>query len=355
MTAQVWTVYINGQVVPNVQSMDISVGRQSVQDPFRASTINVVGRDLSTFVKPIIGWQIYVYCNSKLIYDGRVANCSIEYGIIASEDRWSVQGEDALADAGRAITTVTWAANTSTYVAAYTAANFTGVSVINLNAFASSSYCSPQSFVKQNLLGILQTLANTEQARLVGAGYTTIGWIGRAGATGVGYICDFTDGTVATAKPTANYNAVTFASAADNYATKVVVSPSGLAQATAGSGNFVRNFESYDISDTQATNLAGYIRNTLSVSSTVPSSVSFLSEAESSDTAITGLAYSNLGASLGVILRGTKYNCILEGFTMSVTPEYARATAFLSSAEAYSFLTLNDAVYGKLNENKLGF
>jgi len=161
MTAQVWTVYINGNAVPNVQSMDISVGRQSVQDPFRASTINITGRDLSTFVKPTIGWVINIYCGATVIYNGRVANCSIEYGIIASEDRWTVQGEDALADAGRAITTVTWAANTSTYVAAYTAANFTGVSVINLNAVASSSYCSPQSFIKQNLLGILQTLATT--------------------------------------------------------------------------------------------------------------------------------------------------------------------------------------------------
>jgi hypothetical protein len=355
MTAQVWTVYINGNAVPNVQSMDISVGRQSVQDPFRASTINISGRDLSTFVTPTIGWVINIYCGATVIYNGRVANCSIEYGIIASEDRWTVQGEDALADAGRAITTVTWAANTSTYVAAYNAANFTGVTVINLNAVASSSYCSAQSFVKENLLGILQTLATTEQARLVGAGPYTLGWIGRAGATGVGYLYDFTDGTVATAKPTANYNAVTFASMVDNYADKVVISPSGLAQVTAGSGNFVRDFQSYDISDTQATNLAGYVRNTLSVSSTVPSSVSFLSEAESSATPITGLAYTNLGASLGVILRGTKYNCILEGFTMSVTPEYARGTVYLSSAEAYSFLTLNDAVYGTLDNNKLGF
>jgi len=355
MTAQVWTVYINGQVVPNVQSMNISVGRQSVQDPFRASTISVTGRDLSTFVKPIIGWQIYVYCNSTLIYDGRVADCSIEYGIVASEDSWTVQGEDALADAGRAITTVTWAASTATYTAAFNSCAATSVDIVALNAVASSSLCSPQAFVRTNLLSILQTLAITEQARLVGVGLTTIGWIGRAGATGVGYLYDFTDGTVATSQPTANYNAVTFASFADNFANKVVISPSGLAQATSGSGNFVREFGSYDISDTQATNLAGYVRNTLSVSSTVPSSVSFLSEAESSATAITGLAYSNLGASLGVILRGTKYNCIMEGFTVSVTPEYARGTAYLSSAEAYSFLTLNDAVYGTLDNNKLGF
>ena len=355
MTAQVWTVYINGSLVPNVQSMDISVGRQSVQDPFRASTINVTGRNLSTFVKPIIGWQIYVYCNSTLIYDGRVANCSIEYGIIASEDRWTVQGEDALADAGRAITTVTWAANTASYIAAFNACAASSVDIVALNAVASSSYCSPQALVRQNLLGILQTLAVTEQARLVGVGLTTIGWIGRAGATGLGYLYDFTDGTVATSQPTANYNAVTFASVADNYANKVVVSPSGLAQATSGTGNFVRNFESYDNTDAQAANLAGYIKNTLSVSSTVPSSVSFLSEAESSATAITGLTSTTLGSSLGVILRGTKYNCILEGFTMNVTPEYARATAFLSSAEAYSFLTLDDAVYGTLNNNKLGF
>lgn len=355
MTAQVWTVYINGSAVSNVQSMDISVGRQSVQDPFRGSTVSISGRDLSTFTKPTIGWIISIYCGATLTYSGRVANCSIEYGIIASEDRWNVQGEDSLAEAGRAITTVTWVASTSTYVAAYNSAYGTSLSVINLNAIASSSYCSPQALVKTNLMTILQTLANTEQARLVGAGPNTIGWIGRAGATGVGYICDFTDGTVATAKPTANYNAVTFASVADNYANKVVISPSGLAQATSGSGNFVREFQSYDISDTQAANLAGYVLNSLSVSSTVPSSVSFLSEAESSNTAITGLAYTNLGASVGVILRGTKYNCIMEGFTLSVTPEYARGTAFLSSAEAYSFLTLNDAVYGTLDNNKLGF
>jgi hypothetical protein len=67
------------------------------------------------------------------------------------------------------------------------------------------------------------------------------------------------------------------------------------------------------------------------------------------------LTNTTLGASIGVILRGTKYNCILEGFSLNVTPEYARGTVYLSSAEAYSFLTLNDTVYGKLNENKLGY
>lgn len=355
MTAQVWTVYINGNAVPNVQSMDISMGRQSVQDPFRASTISVTGRDLSTFVTPAIGFQIYVYCNSTLIYDGRVANCSIEYGIVASEDRWTVQGEDALADAGRAITTVSWSASTATFTAAFNSANATSIDVVALNAVASSSYCSAQSFTKTNLLNVLQTLATTEQARLVGVGLTTVGWVGRAGATGVGYLYDFTDGTVATTKPTANYSAVTFRSMADNYATKVTVSPSGLAQQTSGTGNFTRDFQSYDVSESQALNLAGYVRNTLSVSSTVPSSVSFLSEAESSATPITSLTNTTLGASIGVILRGTKYNCILEGFTLNVTPEYARGTVYLSSAEAYSFLTLNDAVYGTLNNNKLGF
>jgi hypothetical protein len=355
MTAQVWTVYINGTAVPNVQTVNISVGRQSVQDPFKASTINVTGRNLTTFVTPQIGFQIYVYCGATLIYDGRVANCAIEYGIVANQDTWTVQGEDALADAGRAITTVSWSANTGTYIAALNASNASSVDVVALNAVASSSFCSAQSFVRTNLLDVLQTLATTEQARLVGVGLTTIGWIGRAGATGIGYLYDFTDGTVATTETEVNYNAATFASLADNYATKVTVSPSGLAQQTSGTGNFTRGFDSYDVSESQAANLAGYIKNTLSVSSTVPSSVSFLSEAETSNAAITGLTNTTLGARLGVILRGTKYNCILEGFTMTVTPDYAAATAFLSSADAYSFLTLNDPVFGKLNQNKLGF
>jgi hypothetical protein len=80
-----------------------------------------------------------------------------------------------------------------------------------------------------------------------------------------------------------------------------------------------------------------------------------LAEEQSNNQALFAAYNADSGYQIGIILRGTRYQCVLEGATITATPESTRFTYYLSSAEAYSFLILDDAIYGKLDNNKLGF
>jgi hypothetical protein len=46
---------------------------------------------------------------------------------------------------------------------------------------------------------------------------------------------------------------------------------------------------------------------------------------------------------------------VLEGMTISANPEQTTISCNLSPATAYAFLTLDDAVLGRLDYNALGF
>jgi hypothetical protein len=46
---------------------------------------------------------------------------------------------------------------------------------------------------------------------------------------------------------------------------------------------------------------------------------------------------------------------VLEGATFSGNPTQASATFYLSAQDLNNYLTLNDAVYGTLDNNKLGY
>ena len=62
-----------------------------------------------------------------------------------------------------------------------------------------------------------------------------------------------------------------------------------------------------------------------------------------------------IGSTVTVTFRGTVFNCVLEGATYSGNPSQASATFYLSAQDLNDYLTLDDAVYGKLDENKLGY
>jgi hypothetical protein len=61
------------------------------------------------------------------------------------------------------------------------------------------------------------------------------------------------------------------------------------------------------------------------------------------------------GVRTRVEFRGTIYQCIIEGVTMSATPAGARFTFYLSGADLNQYLILDDLFYGKLDSNKLGY
>lgn len=355
MAKYAYTVTINGISYSNIQSLQVQTGRAGVQDPFKSGTAVINGRSLVGFVKPIIGWQVLIYASGNLIADMRVADVSVKYGIVAAEDTWEIRCEDAMAEAGRTLVTGSWVSGKSCYLAARDIAATSSVDVVGVSSRPASSFSSAQTVTDSNLLSLLQTLVQTEQGRIFGLGLSTIGWLGRKDMTTLATVASFTDGTLTAGYSAAKFDAVVFASLADNYATKVVVQPSGLAAQTSGTGYRTFSMDSYDVSTTQAADLAGYVKNTLVVSTDVPSSLSCLAEEQSNDAALNAVQYGTLGYQLEIILRGVQYRCVIEGTSVSATPESSRFTYYLSSSEAYQFLVLNDAVYGKLDTGKLGF
>jgi len=62
-----------------------------------------------------------------------------------------------------------------------------------------------------------------------------------------------------------------------------------------------------------------------------------------------------IGSRVSVTFRGTVYQSIVEGITVTATPESSRYTFYLSGADLNNYLVLDDAVFGKLDFNKLGY
>ena len=62
-----------------------------------------------------------------------------------------------------------------------------------------------------------------------------------------------------------------------------------------------------------------------------------------------------IGARVSVTFRGTVYQSIIEGISVTATPESSRYTFYLSGADLNNYLILGDSVFGRLDYNKLGY
>jgi hypothetical protein len=62
-----------------------------------------------------------------------------------------------------------------------------------------------------------------------------------------------------------------------------------------------------------------------------------------------------VGRQVSVAFRGTTYQCIVEGVTMSASPASSSFTFHLSGADLNAYLILDNAVFGRLDFNKLGY
>jgi hypothetical protein len=62
-----------------------------------------------------------------------------------------------------------------------------------------------------------------------------------------------------------------------------------------------------------------------------------------------------IGARVSVTFRGTVYQSIIEGITVTADPNSSRYTYYLSGADLNNYLILNDSVFGRLDYNKLGY
>ena len=364
-----YEIRVNNVLLDNYNSITTTAGRQQVQDPFKAGTITITGRVLTQVLGLSIGDFLLVEITRFLdtpiqyiVFSGTISDITANYGYTEDMDSWTIQGEDFIADVGRAITSNSFSAGLATSVAAAAAVDFTGVSLFYEVTPTGSSKVSAQSWTNESALNIMNTLIATEQGRITSRpsiGVKEVGWYNRSAQNFFGELCVFTDGSTFVSAPEVKFQQVVFRSRADSFFTKAIVEPDGLAAQSSGTGTRVFTLQSYDQTTTQASDLAGYVLATLDVSQDVPAKISYI--LENQDVAVGQFAIRAALDTLGgartvkIALRGQVYTCFVEGYTYSATPSQTRITLNLSSSEASVGFILDDEVFGVLDTSKLGF
>jgi hypothetical protein len=259
-------------------------------------------------------------------------------------DTWSLQLEDAFAVAGRAQVTTSWTAGTDAYSAFSTLCTAAGITP---QGSTSSKTVSAQSFTNANALQAIQNVTDTAQAYLnandIYLSWSNSNWPYTANSI------SFSD---AGGAGNLKYDNLTFGSLVDNYATKVIVSATGLADSTSGTGNLSYSLDTFASSTSDATAIAQFVAGNLSANTASPLQISCTIKEQSIADMFMPL---NAPYLVNVTFRGTTYNTYLLGFQMSGTPQDIRGTYYLASSSFLSQFILNSTTSGVLNTNKLGF
>lgn len=353
----------------NVQDININIGRQAMLDQYSASTASLTIRYPSGYASPIAdmvsGTYIRIQSPNTIdpvysAYFGVIKDVNVRYGIV--------------------------------YAGSVGNADYLNVSIEGFFAAASrmqgNSYAMSAGLLSAQVLDMLtETLIDVFYGFNPQMGAATISsswgdWLNSVLVTLNGRMTDsqglegiilkgpFNQSTctvnfsdVANNATNQVYDQVTFGSLSDNFYTQVTVDPASFAPQTVTKAGAVKPYRTYQVntlsaSTSQALDQANFLLSQYQTQKFALTSVSCLAEAQTSFK-LDKMGLSQLGEIIGsrvsVTFRGTVYQSIVEGITVTATPESSRYTYYLSGADLNNYLILNDAVFGKLNENKLGY
>jgi hypothetical protein len=306
----------------------------------------------------------YPTYNYWKMFQGRITNVDIQYGVVSNEDSVTITAEGLQAELGRTQINGYAVASASTGLQVFDIADSVGLYVGNAGG---SSTGSAQTYTG-NLKAFVDTEVRTEQGRLrsTATGPTTLDmgtldFVGReALLTGAPTTPDWSDGTLVSPGEKYKYQQVKFKSAAEDFYNSVTVKPLGLASQTTTSGTtpiYSYVADSYDVSTSQALSLAQYIRFKYDTTNSTPRELGFTISQQSASGAVLllNLIQSFLGLEVNIVLRGVRYFCVVEGVNITASPDDTRILFSVSSNETNDYLILDNAVYGRLDNNRLGF
>jgi hypothetical protein len=362
--------------LPDVQNISISNGRRRQIDDYGVDQLTVESLFPTDWtVTPQLGDNIiaWVYTtaypsyptyNYWKMFQGRITNVDIQYGVVSNEDSVTITAEGLQAELGRTQINGYAVASASTGLQVFDIADSVGLYVGNAGG---SSTGSAQTYTG-NLKAFVDTEVRTEQGRLrsTATGPTTLDmgtldFVGReALLTGAPTTPDWSDGTLVSPGEKYKYQQVKFKSAAEDFYNSVTVEPLGLASQTTTSGTtpiYSYVADSYDVSTSQALSLAQYIRFKYDTTNSTPRELGFTISQQSTSGAVLllNLVQSFLGLEVNIVLRGVRYFCVVEGVNITASPDDTRILFSVSSNETNDYLILDNAVYGKLDNNRLGF
>lgn len=351
----------------NVQNVTINVGRQKQLDQYGADTATVTMRYPTGYASPnalfivdtwvvVYGELAGAYAPSQPIFTGRVANVSVKYGIpydgaVGNADYVTLSCEGLFAALGRVqgggyvMAADTWINQTS--------AMFTATGI---NAMAATSYGGKRQMSGTTITGtwgdwVNKTLLTVNGRMLTNGNNQTLFDYSYQSIASWGNFSDTTNNATNHA-----YNQIEFSGFADNYYTQVTVSPEALSSATVQTGSIPYRTlltNTLNASTAQATDFANFLLNNYKTRKLGITSFTCNLQTQVGQYPSYGNFF--IGEQVAITFRGTTYNCIIEGSSWSGTPGESNVTFYVSGADLNAYLILDNAVFGRLDFNKLGY
>ena len=361
----------------NVQGINIKLGREKQLDAYNASNAEIEVRYPTGYASPIAALKTgtYIKVESPSWLDsigscflGRIRDVQVRYGIpyvgsVGNADYLTISCEGFFAAVSR-MNGENYALGSGAPQAQLTASNtITGVT---------GGYNRPTGtdpvMVGLNITGTWGDWYNQLLTTLNGRMWDT-NLLNEINVVSPFYQNPINEAATETFSDTPtisqfSYDQIDFNSYADNYWTQVSVTPLGGSVVTVTQAGATKPYRTYTIntlnsSTGQATDFANYLSSLYGTAQFRIASISCLMEATSRNAKLDLLASqsppSYPGMRIFVKFRGTTYPAIIEGVTISATPESSRYTFTLSSAEQNNYLILGSTVYGTLDYNKLGY
>jgi len=361
--------------LPDVQQISISNGRRRQIDDYGVDQLTVESLSPTDWtVTPKLGDNIiaWVYTNQYPSYptynywkmfQGRITNVEIKYGMVTNEDSVIITAEGLQAELGRTQINAYAVTSAKTDVQVFDIADSVGLYVGPTSGMSTGS---AQTYTG-NLKAFVDTEIRTEQGRLrstptapTALDMGELNFVGRGALlTGAAVTPEWSDGTL-TSITNYKYQQVKFKSAAEDYYNWITVEPLGLASQTSTSLStpiYSYVAQTYDVSTSQALSLAQYLQFKYDTTNSTPRELGFTigQQARADAVFMLNLISNFLGLEINIVLRGVRYYCIIEGVNIQATPDDTRILFYVSSNETNDYLILNNAVYGKLDNNRLGF
>ena len=360
----------NYTVLSNVVSLDIKLGREHLVDNFVAGTGTVVMRYPTGFASPIAALVSGTYIkitnttSGRIQWIGVINDVEIAYDIpyvggVGNGDYLTLHLEGALAALARSNGNSYSMASNPIDTQISNASSQSGVTI-----FSSFGSGVPPTLAGTTVGTSWADWINTTNASINGRVYDNNGalWWNGPGQIKASTI-NFSDTTNNATNQV--YDKITYESLSQNYFTQVTITPNSLAAQVASSGSApYRNLglSTFNGSTGQALDLANYLLNTYNTALSNISSISCFANAQSSmqlDALGTDVDGANLWSSISkrvsIAFRGQTLYGVVEGVALSATPDSARYTYYVSPADLNAYLILNDAVFGRLDYNKLGY
>ena len=351
----------------NVQNISISIGRQRQLDAYNASTVTVTLRYPTGFVTPNTDLVSGNFCGIKnlttgqFLFLGVINNVDVSYGIpyaggVGQADFLTFTVEGSFSRYGRSQGNNYAMAADTLYEQINDCTTASGLTVQTLATNTQPMAATTVSSTWGDWLNKVLVTINGRIWDSQAAGITTVVTpFSLATAT-----VNFSD--VANNATNQVYDQISFGSYADNYYTQVTVDPENFAEATVQTGTAPYRTlltNTFNASTAQATDYANYLLANYDEQGQALLSISCLAEAQATfkldKLYAIGYPPKYPGTQVTVTFRGTVFNCVIEGVSITATPESSRYTFYLSGADLNAYLILDNTVFGKLDNNKLGY